>query len=473
MSNESRERDRISFQEVAKLATTPAPSAESPDDWKENSGIIDFAALAASEADAKRTRAPEVGQPPPSVAPSPVRTNEPVAGEIALPPVPPPTPTTPMLLGVEATTPRPQPPARFMPTMTLPFGATSQTLPGVGHPAKSALPKPAPVAARLPPVHAPRVPGAAMRTPSIAAAASPVALPHPSTLSPATLSPETARPTAMAANPDRTGGASAVWIALGAGMGLGALLTTVFFQTRGADSTRPALATAMLQSAPVRTATIPGSGGTPAPSPGPESASDKPVAGAAATHGDPTDRPAPPEQPSAVEVVAKHAEPSGAVRGAAPSSAALTPAIAAAPAANGPSKPSPPAVSDQSLEALMKKAVGIGAQPAASPPTSPLSAVPSSPPPAGDVPLKPAMGAVQGAVGTVLPATRYCLGPDDAISHATITFKSDGSAQNVAVSGPAAGQPAEACIRARLMTARVPPFSSPTFTWTVTVRPAS
>ncbi len=122
----------------------------------------------------------------------------------------------------------------------------------------------------------------------------------------------------------------------------------------------------------------------------------------------------------------------------------------------------------------MKRAVGIAAQPAAAPP--PSLATGGEPTPAaaaGNVPVKPAIGAVQGAVGTVLPAARYCLGPDDPVSHATITFKSDGSAQNVTVAGPAAGQPAESCIRGRLMTARVPPFSSPTFTWTITVRPAN
>jgi hypothetical protein len=121
----------------------------------------------------------------------------------------------------------------------------------------------------------------------------------------------------------------------------------------------------------------------------------------------------------------------------------------------------------------MKRAVGIAAQPAAVPPSLHPGVAEPAAPAAANLPVKPAIGAVQGAVGTVLPATRYCLGPDDPISHATITFKSDGSVETVGVAGAAAGQPAEACIRSRLMTARVPPFSNPTFTWTITVRPAS
>ena len=119
----------------------------------------------------------------------------------------------------------------------------------------------------------------------------------------------------------------------------------------------------------------------------------------------------------------------------------------------------------------MKKAVGPA-------PAAPVVAAPAAPADtgianAGNLPAKPAMGAVQGALGTVLPAARYCLGPDDPVSRATITFKSDGSVQGVTVSGDAAGQPAEGCIRSRLMTTHVPPFASPSFTWTVTVRPAS
>ncbi|MDP9148442.1 MAG: hypothetical protein M3O36_00655, partial [Myxococcota bacterium] len=86
-------------------------------------------------------------------------------------------------------------------------------------------------------------------------------------------------------------------------------------------------------------------------------------------------------------------------------------------------------------------------------------------------PLKPAFGAVQGAVGTALPAARACLGPDDPVARATMTFRSDGSVEDVTVAGDAAGKPAEACIRRALLAARLPPFAAPTFTWTTTVRP--
>ena len=267
-----------------------------------------------------------------------------------------------------------------------------------------------------------------------------------------------------------------MWLALGVGMGLGALLATVFFQTRAVDAShaaaqateRPQVVKTELPSAPTA------SGGGPSSSSGPNSQA---LPGAVAAQGDTNAVPAAEESPPAGEALAKHNEPAVPGRGVSPPSSTVSPAGGAGGAggqAPAPAKGSTAPISDQSLEALMKKAVGIAAQPAATPPAmQPAVTAPAAATPAGDVPIKPAMGAVQGAVGTVLPATRYCLGPDDAVSHATITFKSDGSAQSVAVSGPAAGQPAEACIRSRLMTARVPPFSSPTFTWTVTVRPAS
>ena len=130
-------------------------------------------------------------------------------------------------------------------------------------------------------------------------------------------------------------------------------------------------------------------------------------------------------------------------------------AVTAAPAASG------------NLQALMQQAAGV-----TSAPVAPAATSPDTPPAAvGSVPLRPSQGALQGALGAVLPLARACLGPDDAISHAAITFGSDGSVVNVGVSGGAAGKPAEACIRAALMKARVAPFAQPTFTGSATVRP--
>jgi hypothetical protein len=120
----------------------------------------------------------------------------------------------------------------------------------------------------------------------------------------------------------------------------------------------------------------------------------------------------------------------------------------------------------KSLEALMQQAAGVtsGATPAA-------PAAPDAPQVApGSVPLKPSAGAIHGALGAALPGARACVDPDDAISHAMVTFQSDGSVQSVSVSGGAAGKPAEACIRAALMKARVPPFANPTFSAPATIR---
>jgi hypothetical protein len=121
-----------------------------------------------------------------------------------------------------------------------------------------------------------------------------------------------------------------------------------------------------------------------------------------------------------------------------------------------------------SLQTLMQQAAGVTSSPtAAAAATHPDEGLPAP----GSVPLKPSQGAVQGSLGAALPSARGCLGPDDPISHATITFKSDGSVQSVGVSGGAAGKPAEACIRSALSKARIAPFAQPTFTATATVRP--
>ena len=89
---------------------------------------------------------------------------------------------------------------------------------------------------------------------------------------------------------------------------------------------------------------------------------------------------------------------------------------------------------------------------------------------AGTVPQKPSQGAVTGAIGAVLPGARACLGPDDPVSRASITFTSAGAVQNVSVSGGAAGKPAEGCIKAALGKAKVAPFAEPTYTANITVR---
>jgi hypothetical protein len=89
---------------------------------------------------------------------------------------------------------------------------------------------------------------------------------------------------------------------------------------------------------------------------------------------------------------------------------------------------------------------------------------------AGSVPQKPSQGAVTGAIGAVLPQARACLGPDDPVSYASVTFASAGNAQSVGLTGGAAGKPSESCIKAALMKAHVAPFAEPTYTARITVR---
>jgi hypothetical protein len=90
--------------------------------------------------------------------------------------------------------------------------------------------------------------------------------------------------------------------------------------------------------------------------------------------------------------------------------------------------------------------------------------------PTGNIPQKPSQGAVTGALGAVLPGARACLGPDDAISRASVVFGSSGAVESVNVSGSAAGKPAEACIKGALMKAKVQPFAEPSYTAPVTIR---
>jgi hypothetical protein len=91
--------------------------------------------------------------------------------------------------------------------------------------------------------------------------------------------------------------------------------------------------------------------------------------------------------------------------------------------------------------------------------------------PTGNAPEKPSTGAAQAAVASVIGSARACVAGHEEASRATIVFGSDGRVQSVSVSGPAAGTPAEACIRAALGRARVEPFTRPSYSVGATVRP--
>jgi hypothetical protein len=182
---------------------------------------------------------------------------------------------------------------------------------------------------------------------------------------------------------------------------------------------------------------------------------------------DPSTLPAAGQPGQTVAAVPGRTVASGPARasGAPAASAAVPPALVAViPTTTAPA----PTSSDQNLQSMMQQAAG--SSPTATPAAAPTTTDTPLPAP-GSVPLKPSQGAIQGALGAALPGARACLGADDPISHATVTFQSDGSVQGVAVSGGAAGKPAEACIRSALGKARVTPFAQPTFTASTTVRP--
>lgn len=87
------------------------------------------------------------------------------------------------------------------------------------------------------------------------------------------------------------------------------------------------------------------------------------------------------------------------------------------------------------------------------------------------LPSRPSVGAIQGAVGAVMLGARSCLAGQETGSKATVTFGADGRVKSVNVAGPAAGTPAEGCVRSALMGARVSPFSEPEYSASFTVRP--
>lgn len=85
--------------------------------------------------------------------------------------------------------------------------------------------------------------------------------------------------------------------------------------------------------------------------------------------------------------------------------------------------------------------------------------------------LKPSVGAIQGALASVLGSARNCVAGQTQASRARVTFGSDGRVKSVSVGKPAAGTPAEGCIRQALSQARVAPFAESKFSVSTTVRP--
>lgn len=141
----------------------------------------------------------------------------------------------------------------------------------------------------------------------------------------------------------------------------------------------------------------------------------------------------------------------------------LEPKVARAPAAAKPS-PEPAAKKAGSLNDEMAQAVGEKAVKAAPPGNQ-------SPVAQEDLPDRPSVGDAQAAAGPALMKARMCLAGQEAGSQAKITFGSNGRVKNVTISGPAAGTPAESCLRSQLSSARVPPFSEKSFSFSLTVRP--
>jgi len=89
----------------------------------------------------------------------------------------------------------------------------------------------------------------------------------------------------------------------------------------------------------------------------------------------------------------------------------------------------------------------------------------------GDGAQRRSQGQVAGAINSVMPTVRACLGSDDPVSHATVTLQSDGTVKSVSVTGFAAGKPQEGCIKGALTKMTVSPFAEATYPVPVTIRP--
>ena len=210
----------------------------------------------------------------------------------------------------------------------------------------------------------------------------------------------------------------------------------------------------------------------PAPAAGPitpfQPSEENPAALPAAQHVPGTPQPAAPANAAAAPTAAATtggAKPPAAAHATATAKTEKAPAKAEVQAPTVPEKT--PTANTNPLANAMQKA--------AAPQTGAGNDVP--PPPVRaettplDVPEIPPQGAILGAIGAKRQAARACVKGLDGPSRATLVFASSGKVQSVSVSGPAAGTPAEACLKSVFMKATVEPFHRATYTSSTTVSP--
>jgi hypothetical protein len=92
-------------------------------------------------------------------------------------------------------------------------------------------------------------------------------------------------------------------------------------------------------------------------------------------------------------------------------------------------------------------------------------------PPDSTIPQQPAQGSIAPALRSVMGGAKKCVAGANDVSHAAITFGSDGAVKSVAVTGWAAANGATGCITTALKGANVKPFWKPSFTVSVAIKP--
>jgi hypothetical protein len=291
----------------------------------------------------------------------------------------------------------------------------------------------------LPPTSLPptSLPAAAALTKTVESAAPPKA-PPPSTPAPGATAPASSNvvPLAASAKPEAEKGGSGKWIVI-AGLAAAAAL---FFFLRTSEEKKP--------DAPAVTETA-------KEEPKPE-AKPEPTAEATAA-------PAPEKKDDgALDLSDLASESANPADTAGP---ATTGALVAdnAPPGTKPEKPVKVEM-DGTLEDKMRETVG------------PLDKKDDAQPAAEEnrpknVPDQPPQGSVTSAIAKVMGAAKACVAGADDVSRATVTFGSSGAVQSVTVGGWASGKPAAGCIQAALKGATVGPFSKPTYSFPVTIRP--